>query len=108
VFYSVVHIITGLTRGQPGKPFSIPDRGEGFFSFPKYPDRLWSTPSLLFHEYWELFPREVRRLEHEAEYLFPFNPELQNKRSYVSTLPACFDDVRWDSFTIGGIQWLIS
>jgi len=42
-------------------PHPYPSRGKGFLSSPKYPDRLWGPPSLLFNPYRGQSRRESSR-----------------------------------------------
>ena len=45
-------------------------QGKRFFSSPKHPDWPWSSPSLLFSEYWGSFS-EIRLLGHELNHSSP-------------------------------------
>jgi hypothetical protein len=58
---------------------SISGRDKRFFSTPQPTDRFWAPPSLPSTEYWELFPRGVKRPRHEADqsYLVPRSRMLE-------------------------------
>jgi len=47
-FFSSINIVTRLRFGRPG--FYL-RQGQGFFSSPPRPDRLWDPLSLLFNVY---------------------------------------------------------
>ena len=74
---------------QPGAKGSTLYRGKGFLSFPKYVDKEWGPPSLLFNDYWDSLPgakrseREVDRLPKSVlilriiGFMRPFNTCVQ-------------------------------
>jgi hypothetical protein len=47
----LVRVTTRLRDGQLTNLVSIPGMGNRFFSSPKYPHRLWASPSIVFNGY---------------------------------------------------------
>jgi hypothetical protein len=53
---SIVAISTRLRDWRLSTLGSVLGRGNGFFSSPKHPDRLWCPPSVLYNDHRKLFP----------------------------------------------------
>jgi len=57
-------------------------RGKRLFSFPKYPNRLWGPPSLIFCGYRGCIPG-VKRPEREIDRSSPSSAEVNNTPSWL-------------------------
>jgi len=65
-------------------PYIYTGSGKRFLSSPKYPDRLWGPPSLLFNRYRGSVPAE-KRSGRDIDHSPPYSTEVKNEWSYSST-----------------------
>jgi hypothetical protein len=72
---------------------------EEFFFSPKWPDRPWGTPSLLFSGYWGCL-EGTKRPRREVNHSPSFSAEVENEWSYTFTSPTRFHGEDWDSFIL--------
>jgi hypothetical protein len=80
---SSVSIETRLWAGWPEFNFY---QGQGFFSLPPHPDRLWGPPSLLSIGVRGSFPGG-KWLGHEANHSTPYSAEVKIASSWTSIRP---------------------
>jgi hypothetical protein len=68
-FQSFVCSLAGPVKGWTASKSGFDSRQEQEILYsPQRPDRLWGPPSLLSKRYWRLFPRGVKRPEHEPDH----------------------------------------
>jgi len=67
-----------ISAGEPHGKLAYPDRGKTFCSLPKYPERPWGPPSLLFNGNQGSF-LQIKQSGCEADHSPPSSTGVKNE-----------------------------